>query len=192
MVPHPINHVNFSLMKTPEICLFMIAIVASTLMFPACRSKMIVAPSAEVEMIDQDPVEEKVEETTVIIEEKTPEPAPVVEKPNFNFRNIQFEFDSSVLKTDSYDVLDGIAREMKKAPTTKFSINGHSSIEGTPEYNQSLSEDRANAVKLYLVNAGIKPDNLVTEGYGATKPASSNDTDSGKALNRRVEVKAIR
>ncbi|WP_245586323.1 OmpA family protein [Olivibacter sitiensis] len=153
---------------------------------------MVVKPSAEVEQVQkEEPVEEKKEEPAPVRKEE-PKPEPVVEKPNLNFKNILFEFDSGVLKTDSYAVLDGIAREMRKAPSTKFVIDGHSSAEGTAEYNMSLSIDRANAVKMYLVNAGISPDNLSTKGYGATKPATSNDTEHDRALNRRVEIKVVK
>lgn len=179
-------------MKTVKNCLLIAFAISVGFSLPACKSKMVVKPSAEVEQVQvEEPVEEKKEEPIPVRKEE-PKPEPVVEKPNFNFSNIQFEFDSSVLKTDSYEVLDRISREIRKAPSTRFVINGHSSIEGTAEYNMSLSIDRANAVKLYLVNAGIRPENLGTEGYGATKPAATNDNENGRALNRRVEIKVVR
>jgi len=153
----------------------------------ACKSKkMTVQPSAVVETKKEEPVEEKQPEQAPVKEEA---PEPVVEKPNYNFKNILFEFDSGVLKTESYSVLDQIVREMKKDVAAKFLINGHASIEGSPEHNMALSVDRANSVKLYLVNAGISSDNLTAEGYGATKPVASNDTEDGRSLNRRVEIK---
>jgi len=168
----------------------LVAPVALVVFFQqACAPKKVaLQPAAEV-------VQEKPAETAVVEEEKpapppAPEPEPV-EPPDFNFRNIQFEYDSHVLKTDSYAVLDGISREMRKDPNAKFYINGHASIEGTAEYNMALSVDRANAVKLYLVNSGVPAENLVTEGYGATQPVASNDTESGRALNRRVEIKPM-
>jgi len=140
------------------------------------------------------PVEAKAE--PVVEKKEEPEPAPVpekqevpaaVEKPNYNFKNVQFEFDSGVLKTASFDVLDQIAREMKKDPSVKFILNGHSSVEGSAAHNMSLSVDRANSVKSYLENAGISGSNLTIKGFGATQPKASNDTESGRALNRRVE-----
>jgi len=117
-----------------------------------------------------------------------PEAAPAAE-PTFNYKNILFEFNSSVLKTSSYQVLDEIAREMKKYPSMQFSLNGHSSAEGTEKRNMTLSVDRATAVKSYLVTAGINANNLLTKGFGESMPLTSNDTEAGRQLNRRVEIK---
>jgi OOP family OmpA-OmpF porin len=117
-------------------------------------------------------------------------PAPPA-KPNFNFSNIQFEFNSGVLKTSSYGTLDKIVAEMKKDPNAKFMINGHSSAEGSAAHNQSLSEDRANAVKGYLTNAGINGGNLEVKGWGESKPLTNNTSEEGRSLNRRVEIKVM-
>lgn len=107
----------------------------------------------------------------------------------FNYKNIQFEFNSSVLKTSSYAVLDLIAQQMKKNPDARFQLDGHSSAEGTEQRNMMLSVDRANGVKAYLVNNGIQNSKLITKGFGETKPLVSNSTEANKALNRRVEIK---
>ncbi len=119
------------------------------------------------------------------------EPAPPPAAPNFNFSNIQFEFNSGVLKTSSYGTLDKIVAEMKKDPNAKFMINGHSSAEGSAAHNQSLSEDRANAVKGYLTNAGINGANLEVKGWGESKPLTNNTSEEGRSLNRRVEIKVM-
>lgn len=116
-------------------------------------------------------------------------PETKVSEPTFNYKNILFEFNSSVLKTSSYSVLDEIAREMKKFPSMSFNLNGHSSAEGTDQRNMTLSVDRATAVKSYLVTAGINANNLITKGFGESMPLTSNDTESGRQLNRRVEIK---
>ncbi len=123
--------------------------------------------------------------------ERTPEPAKEepVAKPNYNFDNILFEFNSAVLKTSSFSILDKAVAEMKKDPSVKFVLNGHSSAEGSPEHNMSLSVDRANSVKSYLVNAGFSADNFSIKGFGESKPVSSNTNEEGRALNRRVEIK---
>ncbi|MET3981074.1 OOP family OmpA-OmpF porin [Mucilaginibacter sp. UYP27] len=118
----------------------------------------------------------------------TPPPAPV-EKPDYDFKNIQFEFNSGILKTDAYPALDKAAAEMKKDASVKFILNGNSSAEGTDEHNMFLSVERANAVKTYLVNTGVSADNIATKGYGESKPIESNTTEAGRALNRRVEIK---
>ncbi|HEY0898112.1 MAG TPA: OmpA family protein, partial [Sphingobacteriaceae bacterium] len=124
------------------------------------------------------------------VEEKEEAPEPV-KMPEFNYSNVQFEFNSAVLKTASYATLDQMGQEMKKFPEVKFNLNGHASIEGSASHNMTLSVDRANSVKAYLVNMGVPTDNLVTTGFGATQPVASNDDESGRALNRRVEIKKM-
>lgn len=159
-----------------------------TLHYSCKPKKVLVNPSVEVKQEDPKPV----------VEEKQPEvvketaPIRVDEAPNYNFKNIQFELDSYVLRTESYAILDQIYREMRKDSNAKFNVIGHASIEGTAEYNQKLSVDRANAVKIYLVNSGVNPNNLNVIGKGATEPIASNDTESGRSLNRRVEIKVIK
>jgi len=187
---------------------FAIAFIAVIVMFSSCKPKKIVsqAPAA--------PVAETVQEapkTAAVVEadsdgdgipdskDNCPNkagssvnggcPEVVASEPSFNYKNILFEFNSSVLKTSSYTVLDEIAREMKKFPSMSFNLNGHSSAEGTEQRNMTLSIDRATAVKSYLVTAGINANNLVTKGYGESMPLTTNDTESGRQLNRRVEIR---
>ena len=112
----------------------------------------------------------------------------VVVKP-FEYKNIQFEFNSSVLKTESYATLDAIASEIKKNAGKTYQLNGHSSAEGTDARNMALSVDRANAVKAYLVNTGIDGKTLVAKGFGETAPVAGNDTEADRSINRRVEIK---
>lgn len=106
----------------------------------------------------------------------------------YDYKNIQFEFNSSVLKTSSYATLETIAQQIKNSGNTKFLVNGHSSAEGTEARNMALSIDRANAVKAYLVNNGIASSRLITKGFGESQPVADNSTESGRALNRRVEI----
>jgi len=172
-------------MKIQKAHLVLVGIGVFALSLQACKTKKIVAkPNPPVAV--EKPVEKPVE--TAPVEEKT-EAAPAPEKPNFNFTNVQFEFNSGVLKTASFQILDDVAKEMKKDPSAKFALNGHSSAEGTVEHNMSLSVDRANSVKSYLVNAGINGANLSIKGFGATEPLKPNTTEEGKELNRRVEIK---
>lgn len=180
-------------MKIVSNCILMSCIGALAISYQGCKPKQVVLqPSAEV--VERDVPEERVvaepqkKDATPAPTQSTPSP---VSPPNYNFRNIQFEFDSSVLKTESYAVLDQIGREMQKDPDAKFIIDGHASVEGTAAYNMELSIDRANAVKLYLVNSGIDGNNLTVKGYGATKPIASNDSESGRAQNRRVEIRHV-
>ncbi|MDR2273735.1 MAG: OmpA family protein [Sphingobacterium sp.] len=101
---------------------------------------------------------------------------------------IQFEFDSSVLKTESYGTLDKLAKEIRDAKSS-VTLNGYASSEGSEAYNVSLSKDRANAVKQYLVNAGVSASSINANGYGEANPIASNATEAGRVQNRRVEIK---
>lgn len=101
---------------------------------------------------------------------------------------IQFEFNSSVLKTSAYPTLDQLSTDLKNGVIAKVQLDGHASEEGTTEYNMQLSKDRANSVKTYLVNSGVSATKIVTKGYGETRPVASNATEEGRQLNRRVEI----
>ncbi|MBC8052873.1 MAG: OmpA family protein [Sphingobacteriaceae bacterium] len=102
---------------------------------------------------------------------------------------IQFEFDSSVLRTSSYPVLDAVSAELKANSATKATLEGHASSEGTDTYNMNLSRDRANSVKTYLVNSGVDANRLSVKAFGESRPVASNETEEGRSQNRRVEIK---
>jgi len=101
---------------------------------------------------------------------------------------IQFEFDSSVLRTDAYPILDGISSDLRANSSARVHLHGHASSEGTTEYNMTLSRDRANSVKTYLVNSGVAASRITTTAYGESQPVASNATESGRIANRRVEA----
>ncbi|SDK80514.1 OmpA-OmpF porin, OOP family [Pedobacter sp. ok626] len=102
------------------------------------------------------------------------------------FETIQFEFNSSVLKTESYPTLDKLSSVLRENGG-KVTVNGYASSEGTAAYNLKLSKDRANSVKTYLVNSGVNASQVVTKGHGEANPIASNDTEEGRIQNRRVE-----
>lgn len=108
--------------------------------------------------------------------------------PSSSANAIQFEFNSSVLKTSSYPILDQLSNDLRSKVILKVELGGHASEEGTTDYNLQLSKDRANAVKTYLVNSGVAASKIVTKGFGETRPVASNATEEGRQLNRRVEV----
>ncbi|ATP59326.1 flagellar motor protein MotB [Pedobacter ginsengisoli] len=103
------------------------------------------------------------------------------------FETIQFEFNSSVLKTEAYPTLDKLSSVLRENGG-KVAVNGYASSEGTAAYNLKLSKDRANSVKTYLVNSGVNASQVVTKGYGEANPIASNDTEEGRIQNRRVET----
>ncbi len=103
--------------------------------------------------------------------------------------NIQFEYNSSVLRTSSYATLDKVSSTLRADKASGLQLDGHASAEGTDAYNMQLSLDRANAVKTYLVNSGVDAKRVSTQGYGETRPIASNTTEEGRVANRRVEFR---
>ena len=103
------------------------------------------------------------------------------------FETIQFDFNSSVLKTDSYPVLDKLSSVLRENGG-KVTTKGYASSEGTAAYNLKLSKDRANSVKTYLVNSGVNASQVTVKGLGEANPIASNDTEEGRIQNRRVET----
>ncbi len=102
------------------------------------------------------------------------------------YTNIQFEFDSSVLKTSSYPSLDATSAALRADGST-ITVAGYASSEGTAAHNMHLSKDRANSVKTYLVNSGVDAKRIKVKGFGETHPIADNSTEEGRITNRRVE-----
>lgn len=101
---------------------------------------------------------------------------------------ILFDFDSSVIRGAARDNLTQLANSLRRYPDTDVLIVGHTDSQGSDSYNQGLSERRAAAAKNFLVTQGVPADRIQTQGLGESEPVASNDTESGRALNRRVEV----
>jgi outer membrane protein OmpA-like peptidoglycan-associated protein len=103
-------------------------------------------------------------------------------------KKIQFEFDSAIIKTKSYVIVDAVADVLMNHPEiTLVEIQGHTDDKGADDYNLDLSQRRAEAVRDYLIASGIDADRLIAKGYGETKPIAPNVTSKGRAKNRRVE-----
>lgn len=102
--------------------------------------------------------------------------------------NVTFASGSATIRSSSYESLDELAEYLMRKETVKIRIEGHTDSDGSPAKNLTLSQNRANAVKKYLVNKGIASTRLTTAGKGDTLPIASNDTAEGKAMNRRTEV----
>ncbi len=81
---------------------------------------------------------------------------------------------------------------MKLKPSLVIEISGHTDNTGTTEINMKLSQDRADAVRNYLIRKGISAERVTAKGYGDTEPVADNSTDEGKAKNRRTEVRIIK
>lgn len=101
---------------------------------------------------------------------------------------ILFDFNKSSLSKEAKEELGIFAKEIADMPDTDLTIWGHTDNVGTAEANQSVSEKRANAVAKFFKGKGIKEERLHVEGHSFNEPIASNDTDEGRAKNRRVEV----
>jgi outer membrane protein OmpA-like peptidoglycan-associated protein len=104
---------------------------------------------------------------------------------------IYFDIDHSNLKFGSEKVLIEMVKLMKNHAGLNIEIQGHTDTTGTREHNIKLSERRAETVKSFLVLYGVDPSRMTTKGYGPDQPVASNNTEEGRSLNRRVELKKI-
>ena len=104
---------------------------------------------------------------------------------------IQFASGRATILRASNAVLNSVATVLDQYPNIQIRIEGHTDSDGSDSFNMTLSEDRANAVREYLVSQGVASDRLVSKGYGETRPIDTNRTSSGKSNNRRVEFRII-
>lgn len=107
-------------------------------------------------------------------------------------KTILFDTNKATFQQRTYPVLEAIVAILKEYPSANFSIEGHTDSDGKDAANQTLSENRAAAVKDYLIEKGIASSRLSSKGFGESMPIDSNKTKAGKANNRRVEVKLVR
>lgn len=110
----------------------------------------------------------------------------------FVFDNLNFETGGTVLTADSAPTVDSLARILKAYPSVGIELGGHTDATGDAAANQRLSLDRANAIRDRIVATGIDAGRIATAGYGQDRPAASNDTEEGRATNRRTELTVVR
>lgn len=101
---------------------------------------------------------------------------------------INFDFGKSIIRDESKPVIEQIVQMLKTNPDLKLSVEGHTDNVGTPASNKTLSEQRAKSVVTAIVDQGINADRLSPSGYGQDKPVGDNNTEEGRAKNRRVEL----
>jgi OOP family OmpA-OmpF porin len=123
-----------------------------------------------------------------------PAPAPAPAPPpdtcgRIVLRGVNFAFDRADIDGPSGVVLDAAAEQLRACPNVMVRVEGHTDWIGTDAYNQGLSDRRASAVLGALVDRGVSGSRLTAVGYGESQPIASNETDEGRALNRRVELK---
>jgi OmpA-OmpF porin, OOP family len=106
----------------------------------------------------------------------------------FVFDNLNFQTASTELTPDSVQSVSDLTTILKAYPNAKVTLTGHTDNTGDADANQRLSVDRANAVKTMLVSGGVPSERISTAGYGQSRPITANDTDEGRARNRRLEL----
>ena len=107
-------------------------------------------------------------------------------------RNIFFDLDAYALKPESKVELNKLIVFLKENPTLQIEIGGHTDNTGSTEHNKKLSDDRSQSVEDYLTKNGINPKLITSKGYGETQPIAPNNSDAGRAQNRRTEFKIIK
>jgi outer membrane protein OmpA-like peptidoglycan-associated protein len=131
--------------------------------------------------------------------EPEPEPAPEPPPPppaepvkeKIVLRGVNFDFDRTEIRGDAGVILDEAIEILNRNPDRQVVIEGHTDWTGPEEYNQSLSQNRAEAVKKYLIENGVEESRLSVVGYGESQPVAPNDTRDGRDRNRRVELKVL-
>ncbi len=104
-------------------------------------------------------------------------------------RGVNFDFDKSTLTVNAKTILDEVSAALLSRPDIKFELGGHTDGKGSDAYNLKLSDRRAHSVESYLAKKGVAKDRMSAQGYGESMPVADNETDEGRELNRRVELK---
>lgn len=103
--------------------------------------------------------------------------------------DVTFDTNSTVVRPGLYNEIDRIAQVMVQYPETQIVVQGHTDSSGSDEYNQRLSERRAEAVKNLILQRGVDSSRITSMGYGESMPVASNNTPEGRQMNRRVEIR---
>jgi outer membrane protein OmpA-like peptidoglycan-associated protein len=107
-------------------------------------------------------------------------------------KGVNFDNDKATLRADALPILDESVAILKKYPTLKVEIAGHTDSKASEKYNLDLSQRRANSVIDYFVSKGIEAARLTAKGYGEANPIADNKTAEGRAENRRVEMRIVK
>jgi len=114
-----------------------------------------------------------------------PAPAPKV----FIISDVNFEHDKATLTPEAEGILNEVVKTLRDQPGVVYVVNGYTDSQGTEAYNQGLSERRAQAVRDFQINHGVPAGQLTIRAFGESNPVANNDTKSGRAQNRRVEIR---
>lgn len=146
--------------------------------------------SAEGYITSNDSVQVQSEEITPVI--KNIVLTPIEVGLTVRLKNIYFDFDKTTLKSESFVELNKVVDFLKQNASVSIEISGHTDSKGSDTYNLNLSQGRSQSVVDYLIGQGIESSRLQAQGYGESKPIDSNDTEAGRANNRRVEFTVLK
>jgi outer membrane protein OmpA-like peptidoglycan-associated protein len=109
----------------------------------------------------------------------------------FELKGVNFETGKSEILPSSFKILESTVKGLQKYDSVRVEISGHTDNVGGLEYNDKLSQARADAVRNYFIKKGIAESRIVAVGYGYSRPRASNNTEQGKAQNRRIEISIL-
>jgi len=110
---------------------------------------------------------------------------------SYRLDNVYFDFGKFTIRSESFTELDELVSYMKWKENEKIEIAGYTDNVGNDADNLKLSQQRADAIRQYLIKKGIQPARVIAKGYGASQPVADNSTDEGRQRNRRTEVKIL-
>jgi outer membrane protein OmpA-like peptidoglycan-associated protein len=125
------------------------------------------------------------------LDEKDLVMAAIAKGAKMTINNLFFELGKATLTPESDPELKRLVQVMKENADLKIEISGHTDNTGTDAINEKLSQARADAVKNYLMTAGVAASRIQSNGYGSLKPIASNETEEGRQANRRVEFSIL-
>lgn len=152
--------------------------------------KYIITARAEGYLAGVDSVEADSEDNTPLF--KDVYLAPIEIGLTVRLNNIYFDFDKTTLKSESFTELNKVVDFLKQNPSVEIEVAGHTDNKGADEYNLNLSQGRSQSVVDYIVSQGVDRSRLIAHGYGESKPIDTNDSEAGRANNRRVEVTILK
>lgn len=112
---------------------------------------------------------------------------PIIKNQPIVLNNVYFDFDSDAIRSESFSELDKLSEMLLDNPNLHITVDGHTCSMGSDMYNQNLSEQRAGSIVRYLLGKGVLATSMVYHGYGESRPKTSNATEAGREMNRRVE-----
>jgi outer membrane protein OmpA-like peptidoglycan-associated protein len=149
-------------------------------------------PEIKIVDTDNDGMEDNLDKCPTIYGPKSnngcPIPKEVMDIAKVAQENLEFLTGSAVIKKESIESLTVLSGYLSRNPNVKVILSGHTDNVGKPEKNMKLSKDRAEAVKNFLLSHGVDSSRMTSDGFGDTKPIGDNNTPSGRAVNRRVDI----